>query len=38
MNVVMCDGSGSYLAFDMDLNAFAAMGSMAGGEDEDTGI
>ena len=29
---------GVVFAFDMDLNAFAAMGSMAGGEDEDTGI
>jgi prepilin-type N-terminal cleavage/methylation domain-containing protein len=34
MNVVMCDGSGSFLSFDMDMNVFAAMGSMAGGEDE----
>jgi prepilin-type N-terminal cleavage/methylation domain-containing protein len=38
MNGVMCDGSGQWISFDMDLNAFAAMGSMAGGEDEDTGI
>jgi prepilin-type processing-associated H-X9-DG protein len=32
MNTVMCDGSGSFLAFDIDMNVFAAMGSMAGGE------
>jgi prepilin-type N-terminal cleavage/methylation domain-containing protein len=38
MNIVKCDGSGSFLSFDMDLNAFAALGSMAGSEDEATGL
>ena len=38
MNAVMCDGSGTFISFDMDLNAFAAMGSIAGGEDEATGL
>jgi prepilin-type processing-associated H-X9-DG protein len=34
MNAIFCDGSGTFLSFDMDLNVFAAMGSIAGGESE----
>jgi len=34
MNGVMCDGSGTFLSFDIDLKVFAAMGSMAGAETE----
>jgi prepilin-type N-terminal cleavage/methylation domain-containing protein/prepilin-type processing-associated H-X9-DG protein len=34
MNAIFCDGSGTFLSFDMDLNVFAAMGSVAGGEIE----
>ena len=34
MNVVKCDGSGDFVSFDMDMRAFAAMGSIAGGETE----
>jgi type II secretory pathway pseudopilin PulG len=34
MNTIFCDGSGTFLSFDMDLNVFAAMGSIAGGESE----
>ncbi|MEM9659404.1 MAG: DUF1559 domain-containing protein [Planctomycetota bacterium] len=30
MNVAWCDGSGSFLNFDIDLLAFAALGSIAG--------
>jgi prepilin-type processing-associated H-X9-DG protein len=37
MNVQYCDGSGSFVSFDVDLNVFAAKGSIAGGE-SDTGI
>ena len=29
MNVVMCDGSSDFVTFDIDLNRFAAMGSIA---------
>jgi prepilin-type N-terminal cleavage/methylation domain-containing protein/prepilin-type processing-associated H-X9-DG protein len=38
MNAQYCDGSGTFLSFDMDLNVFAALGSIAGGEDENTGL
>jgi len=38
MNIQMCDGSGTYLSFDVDLNVFAAMGSIAGGENEISGL
>jgi prepilin-type N-terminal cleavage/methylation domain-containing protein/prepilin-type processing-associated H-X9-DG protein len=34
MNVVMCDGSGDFVSFDIDLRRFAAIGSIAGGETE----
>ena len=37
MNIQMCDGSGTYLSFDVELNVFAAMGSIAGGEIETSG-
>jgi hypothetical protein len=37
MNSVRCDGSGDWISFDIDLNVFAAMGSMAGGESETGG-
>jgi prepilin-type processing-associated H-X9-DG protein len=30
MNTVMCDGSSDFVSFDIDLLAFAAMGSIAG--------
>ena len=32
MNALMCDGSSNFLTFDTDMNRFAAMGSIAGGE------
>jgi hypothetical protein len=32
MNAVMCDGSGAFLSFDIDLQVFAALGSIGGGE------
>jgi type II secretory pathway pseudopilin PulG len=32
MNGLLCDGSGTWISFDMDLNVFAAQGSIAGGE------
>jgi prepilin-type processing-associated H-X9-DG protein len=39
MNVVMCDGSSDFVSFDINLDLFAAMGSIAGGDSEtDTGI
>jgi prepilin-type processing-associated H-X9-DG protein len=38
MNAVMCDGSLTFIPFDIDLNVFAAMGSIAGGENEATGL
>ena len=34
MNTQMCDGSGAFISFDIDMNVFAAMGSIAGGESE----
>jgi prepilin-type N-terminal cleavage/methylation domain-containing protein/prepilin-type processing-associated H-X9-DG protein len=34
MNAMFCDGSGTFISFDIDLNVFAAMGSIAGGEIE----
>ncbi len=34
MNVVMCDGSGDFMSFDIDLNLFAAWGSIAAGDSE----
>jgi prepilin-type processing-associated H-X9-DG protein len=38
MNAALCDGSGTFISFDIDLNVFAAMGSIAGGENENTGL
>jgi type II secretory pathway pseudopilin PulG len=32
MNGLLCDGSGTWISFDVDLNVFAALGSIAGGE------
>ena len=32
MNTVMCDGSSDFVSFDIDLNLFASMGSIAGGD------
>ncbi len=37
MNTVRCDGSGDFMSFDIDMNVFAAMGSMANGDDQATG-
>ena len=38
MNTVMCDGSGDFISFDINLNLFASMGSIAAGDSEtDTG-
>ena len=34
MNAAYCDGSGRFIPFDVDLRAFAAIGSIAGGETE----
>jgi prepilin-type N-terminal cleavage/methylation domain-containing protein/prepilin-type processing-associated H-X9-DG protein len=34
MNVALCDGSGDFVSFDIDLRRFAAMGSVGGGETE----
>lgn len=34
MNSTRCDASGDFISFDIDLKVFAAMGSIAGGEDE----
>jgi prepilin-type N-terminal cleavage/methylation domain-containing protein len=34
MNNQFCDGSGSWVSFDIDPKVFAAMGSIAGGESE----
>jgi hypothetical protein len=34
MNTVLCDGSGDFISFDIDMRRFAAMGSIAGGETE----
>lgn len=38
LNSQYCDGSVTFLAFDIDLNVFAAKGSIGGGEDENTGL
>jgi prepilin-type N-terminal cleavage/methylation domain-containing protein len=38
MNTQMCDGSGDFISFDVDLNVFAALGSIAGGENESSGL
>jgi hypothetical protein len=39
MNHVLCDGSGGFLSFDIDMNLFAALGSIGGGDSEfDNGI
>ena len=38
MNVQYCDGSGDFLSFDIDMQVFAAKGSIGGGENESTGI
>lgn len=38
MNAALCDGAVTFLSFDIDLNIFAAMGSIAGGENESTGL
>jgi hypothetical protein len=32
MNAVMCDGSCDFISFDIDMNLFAAMGSIAGND------
>jgi prepilin-type processing-associated H-X9-DG protein len=34
MNIQMCDGSGTFMSFDIDLRLFAYMSSIAGGETE----
>ena len=34
MNVVMCDGSGDFMSFDIDLNLFASWGSIGAGDSE----
>jgi prepilin-type processing-associated H-X9-DG protein len=34
MNTVMCDGSSDFVSFDIDLNLFASIGSIAGGDSE----
>ena len=33
MNAMFCDGSGTFYSFDVDLNVFAATGSVANGDD-----
>jgi prepilin-type N-terminal cleavage/methylation domain-containing protein len=38
MNTQNCDGSGQFLSFDVDMQVYAAMGSIAGGENEQTGL
>jgi prepilin-type N-terminal cleavage/methylation domain-containing protein/prepilin-type processing-associated H-X9-DG protein len=39
MNAVMCDGSADFISFDINLDAFAALGSIAGTDSEsDPGI
>lgn len=38
MNAALCDGSVTFISFTTDLNVFAAMGSIAGGENEATGL
>ncbi len=38
MNAVFCDGSGRFYNFDVDLPTFVAIGSIAGGENESSGI
>ena len=38
MNAELCDGSGQFISFDIDMQVFAAMGSIAGGENEATGL
>jgi prepilin-type N-terminal cleavage/methylation domain-containing protein/prepilin-type processing-associated H-X9-DG protein len=38
MNAVMCDGSVTFIPFDINLEVFAAMGSIAAGENEATGL
>jgi prepilin-type N-terminal cleavage/methylation domain-containing protein/prepilin-type processing-associated H-X9-DG protein len=38
MNAVMCDGSVQFIPFDIDLQVFAAKGSIAGDENETTGL
>jgi prepilin-type N-terminal cleavage/methylation domain-containing protein len=38
MNSQNCDGSGQFISFDIDMQVFAAMGSIAGGENETTGL
>jgi hypothetical protein len=39
MNIVMCDGSGDFVPFDINLTLFASMGSIAGGDSEnDSGV
>jgi prepilin-type processing-associated H-X9-DG protein len=34
MNIAMCDGSGDFMSFDINLNLFASMGSIAAGDSE----
>jgi prepilin-type N-terminal cleavage/methylation domain-containing protein len=36
-NAQMCDASGQWISFDIDLNVFAGMGSIAAGESDATG-
>jgi len=37
-NAQMCDASGQWISFDIDLNVFAGMGSIAAGESDATGL
>ena len=38
MNVQMCDGSGNFISWDIDLRLFAYMASIAGGEAENDAL
>jgi prepilin-type N-terminal cleavage/methylation domain-containing protein len=37
-NAVRCDSSADFISFDIDLNVYAAMGSIAAGENDATGL
>lgn len=37
-NATLCDGSGDWITFEIDLNVFAAKGSIAAGESDATGL
>jgi hypothetical protein len=37
MNIQKCDGSGSWLSFDIDVIVFSSLGSVAGDEGIDDG-